>query len=218
MAKNNDNNFDLTAPVYDDRMPIHKPRTWNPRDVYQAYAAFILANNPQCWGKYNHAAKRRNYWIYMTVVDKQGRPRVVEVMNYRRWKAIMHSYFEAARDAIIFRGEGLSLGHLGMIKAKRIERNLNNKAIDWGATDKRPKVMGDDGKLKPDQYICFVDKDYVMIGWKKYRQFTNEKMYEFEPSNDNIKKDGFKGQFSSANRQTPALRLLYEYFPMKDKT
>ena len=28
------------------------PRTWVQRDLYQEYAAYILKNDPQCWGKY----------------------------------------------------------------------------------------------------------------------------------------------------------------------
>lgn len=213
-----DNNFTLTEPVYDDRIPIQTPKTWNPRDVYQVYAAFILTNNPQCWGKYNSSAKRKNYWIYMTVVDKQGKPKVVEVMNYRRWKAIMTAYFTSARQAIIYKGEGLSLGHLGLIQAKRVDRNPNNRMIDWGATDKRPRMIGEDGKERPDVYIYFTDKDYVMIGWSKYQHYVNEKMYEFEPSNGNRKTDGFKEEFVKANKTSPVLRMLYRYFPMKKMT
>jgi len=89
MEKSNDNGS----------MPIKKPRSWNPRDVYQEYAKFILASDPQCWGKYSTSAGKKNYWIYKTI-GQGDKTRVVEVMNYPRWKAIMTAYFQSARTRI----------------------------------------------------------------------------------------------------------------------
>lgn len=197
----------------DDRMPIKKPRTWNPRDMYQEYAKFILANDPQCWGKYNPGASRKNYWIYKTI-EVRGKPKIVEVMNYPRWKAIMTAYFDAAKERII-EGEGLSMGQLGMIRARRCERNHANRQVDFGATNKRPKVWDEKSQaMKPDITIFFTDDDYVLISWRKYTYYTNEKYYEFEPSNGDKQKDGFREQFSRANKVNPSLRFRYEYYPL----
>lgn len=199
----------------DARMPISRPRVWNPRDIYQMYAASILQADPQCWGKYNSRARRKNYWIYKTV-NVKGKATIVEVMNYKRWKRIMHAYFTAARNRMIFFGEGLSLGRLGLIKPRRIERNFSNLMVNWGETQKRPKIEKN-GKLVYD-FVYFDDPDYVMLGWRKYRSYTNEQMYEFEPSNGNRKVDGFKEQFVHANNENKTLKFLYEYIPMRVKT
>lgn len=197
-----------------DRMPIQKPRTWNPRDMYQEYAKYILANDPQCWGKYNTSAGRKNYWIYKTI-GKGDKTRVVEVMNYARWKAMMLAYFESAKIRIIEHGEGLSLGgHLGMIRAKRCERNHLNKQVNFLETAKRPKVWDEQKqKMVPDKLVFWVDADYIQIGWKKYKYRTNEKYYEFEPSSGDDAK-GFKDQFSTANKLNPLLKFCYQYYPL----
>lgn len=197
-----------------DRMPIQKPRTWNPRDMYQEYAKFILANDPQCWGKYSQSAKRNNYWIYKTV-DRGGKAKVVEVINYNRWKMMMTAYFESARTRIIEHGEGLSLGgHLGMIQAKRCERNHENKQVNFLETSKRPKIWSEEKQTMVPDLVYWVDSDYIRISWKKYKYRTNEKYYEFVPSNGDDRKMGFKDQFSQANMTNPLLKFCYQYYPL----
>lgn len=212
----NSNYIDPAEPMYDVRMPMLKPRMWNPSDVYQQYALHLLASDPQCWGKYNVKAiqqARLNFWIYKTVMVK-GKPTVIEVINYKRWKRIMFAYFAAARIRIIFFGEGLSLGRLGLIKARRVERNFSNRMINWAATAKVEKVEKD-GKLVPKHYVYYDDPDYIMLGWRKYMSYTNEAMYEFEASPRNRIGNSFKNQFIDANRANPVLKFLYEYIPMK---
>lgn len=210
MAKNNDN---IVLPN------TVTPKVWHTRDLYQEYAAFILRNDLQCWGKYNVPAKRKNYWIYKTVKMPSGATKVVEVMNYRRWKQVVTTYFEAAKRRIIFEGAILSLGHLGRIWPKRIERDFTKPRTNWIATMRQPKVLRE-GKLVPERIIYYTEEDYIRIGWRKNNHYTNEAVYEFKPTNNDgvYGALGFSQEFSRANMSDPMLKFKYEYFPLKDRS
>lgn len=195
-----------------ENVPIKKPRMWNPQAVYQEYANQVLRDNPQCWGKYSKPAKMKNYWIYMTITVKEV-PKVVEVINYRRWKAIMVAYFESAKQHII-QGGYLTLGErLGYIKARRCERNHAEKRVNFLETMKQPKVLNAEGKMVPEKVILWVDDDYIRISWKKTRQVHNETFYEFKPTDGDENKAGFSQEFSQANMADPLLKYKYDYYP-----
>lgn len=191
-------------------------KTWGIQELYTRYAEYVLANNPQCWGKYSNAVKMKNYWIYTTVKNK-----VVEVINYKRWKAIIHAYFEAAKKYII-QGECFNLGdHLGSIKARCCQRDHRNKMINWEQTMKGPMRRDSEGNLllnergnpMPEKLVYHIDDHYVRIAWRKTRFITNEGMYEFIPTKGDGKRTGFRDAFSQANLQDPALKNQYDYYP-----
>lgn len=181
------------------------PHEWNLRDTYQEYAAYILKNDPQCWGKYNIPANRKNYWIYKTVNGK-----IVEVMNYKRWQKIIEAYFESAKRHVIYEGSIFSLGNLGRIAAKRCERNFEKPKINHHATRQQPRVMNGEGRMVAQHIIYYTDPEFLRIGWRKNHVLTNESVYVFLPTRG---RKGFTTEFSKANTIDPSLRYKYEYFP-----
>lgn len=193
-----------------NRKNVVKPKVWNSREVYMHYADELLAANPEWWGRYSKKRKLKNFWIYRNDL-KAGK--VVEVMNYDRWMDVLAGYFMSARTHITH-GEPLNLGNdLGRIEGKRVERNFANKKINFRATAERPKVMGENGKLRPDIIIFYTDDDWVRISWVKSKHLTNETAYKFVPCAGDKNKDGFKEQFSNANMQNPSLKFKYRFHP-----
>lgn len=185
-----------------------KPKVWNPKDVYQHFAAQLLEKNPEYWGKYSKPRRMKNFWVYTKLNGK-----VVEVTNFDRWRNVMVAYFQSARDSII-QGQYLNMGNfVGKICARRVERNHKNLKIDFAATRQRPKVLGTDGKMHPDMIIYHTGDDWCRIAWLKTGQLPNETAYKFNPTDGDSVKDGFRQQFSKANKENPNLKYCYDYFP-----
>ena len=185
---------------------IVKPKTYLSKDVYIAYATRLLKENPEYWSKYNRPRVMSHYWIYVKRKNK-----VVEVMNFDRWLSIIKTYVTKSMSCII-EGETLVLGHnLGRIAGKHIERNHENKQVNWEETRKQPKILSPvTGKMIPERFIYFTEDYYPRIGWFKTKKLTNETVYEFSPTSG---KRGFKTTFSKAHRENPLLKFRYQYFP-----
>lgn len=184
-----------------------KPRTYACKDVYKAYAAQLVKENPGYWGKYNK--RMPNYSVY-----KQEGQKVIEVISYPRFKRIIETWFQQAQSYIIA-GEILTLGHnLGKIGARRVERNFKNKQVDWKKTmDMWQK------KNKREGLMYHLGEDWIRIGWKKPGKIKNEHFYRFTPANGNSSTDvGFKKLFSMANQTDPTLKFRYQYFPYLKET
>lgn len=213
---------------------------WTPAEVYQAYVAELLKNNPpvtqlvekRCkpygkrkaerivkhqrvvggyWGKRNRISNVPNFWIY-TMITRNGKEQIVEVINQERWLKIMDAYFLKARDLII-QGHELNMGaNLGAIQPRRIERNHASRTVDQAATKKQPMLPDENGKLVK-RIIYYTDDYYVRVAWQKNHKITNERTYEFKPSGKNINGNGFQQLFSKANIDNPALKLNYPFHP-----
>ncbi len=179
-----------------------EPKTWNLRDVYSDFTEKLLKDNPEYWGRWSVSARQRNYWIYTKVGTS-----VVEVINYERWKNIVRGYFLEARKCIID-GEVLTMGRIGRIEAKCVERNHNNLQVDWGETRLQPKVMNAKGKMVPQTIIYYTDDHWLRIGWRKGK-VSNILFYKFSATDGNASKKGFKQEFADANRVNPELRHVY---------
>lgn len=195
---------------------IQTPKTWTGRDVYQDFATKLLKENPDWWGRYSKTRKMRNFWIYRND-PKVGK--VIEVINYDRWMEVVSQYFIGARARII-EGEPLNMGNnVGRIEGRRAERNFANRRIDFHETSKRPKIVGLDGVARPDQIIYYTDNDWVRIAWLKTKKLTNETGYTFLPCEGDRVKEGFKAQFSRANKENQMLKYRYRFYPYirKDK-
>lgn len=166
------------------------------------------------WGKRNLKNRMNNHWIYNRVRLPSGQQKIVEVMSWPRWKKIMESYFLGASDRIIM-GESLNMtNRLGFIEPRHIERNHENRQINFHETGKQPKVLDPDtGKMKAAVNIYFTDDSYPRIAWRKNRQITGERSYEFLPCHGDEKGLGFKQRFSEANLQNPALKFTYPWYP-----
>lgn len=187
--------------------PIVTPRTWNARAIYLDFVEKLLKANPDYWTKYSKSCRMRHFWVYTTNNNK-----LIEIINFDRWKDIMHAYFMSARIHIIG-GEGLNMGNfVGKIFPKRVERNHKNKQVNWKATHARPKVWNEEKqKWLPDVMIYYVDDEWIRISWSKTKQLPNETVYTFIPCSGSKVSKGFQEQFSQENNKNPTLKLNYTY-------
>lgn len=182
---------------------LKSPRaTRTVKDAYVEYATQILKDNPEFWSKYNH--KTPHYQVF-----KRGVNRVIEVISYPRYRAIVEEWFNGAAHYII-QGSVLTLGNrLGRIAPRRVERNFKNEQIDWKATKAMWERKGERKGL-----VYFTDEEWIRIGWKKTGKLKNSFLYRFSPAEGNtLTQRGFKKEFSQANRENPLLKLKYEFYP-----
>lgn len=197
-----------------NRKSIVQPKVWNAKDTYLDFATKLLQSNPDYWSKFSKKRKMRHFWIYTTVNNK-----LVEVINFDRWKNIIHAYFMSARTHIT-NGEALNMNnYIGKILPKCVERNHSNQKVNFSETAKRPKVWSDKyQKMVPDVIVYFTDDEWVRIGWKKTKKLANETVYKFSACSGDKYLAGFVEQFSQANTKDPLLKLSYEYHPYIDKS
>jgi len=177
------------------------------KDVYKAYAEDLLKRNPDYWGKFG--MRIRNAIIY-----KQVGKNVVEVISYPKFKEIIDTYFTRAKHYII-EGYEFNLGNdLGKVAGRRVERNLSNLQINYGATGKMPK----DENGKPTKIIYYTDPDWCRIGWKKTLHVKNITQYAFVPTPHDMRGHGFKYEFSKALEANKLLKYRYEFYAyIRDK-
>lgn len=166
------------------------------------------------WSKFNTSRGISHFWIYTRVRLATGQWKVVEVINYDRWLKIMETYFLIARKHIIS-GEALNLtSRLGYIEPRHIERSHENKQVNFPETARQPKVWDPVAeKMKAAIVIYHTDDTYARIAWRKLKQLPGERSYEFIPCHGDKEGNGFKQQFSQANKQNPALKTTYPYYP-----
>lgn len=185
-----------------------KPKTYRIGEIYQDYVKKILSENPEYWSRYSKTQKTSNYWVYRKEYNN-GNWSVVEVISYPVFKEILTEYFVRAKEAIIA-GAELNLGNdLGIIAARRVERNHKNKAVNWAETNKQPK----NEKGKPSKIIYYTDDDWCRIGWVKSGKLKNHKNYQFVPTPDDARGGGFVKEFSRALMLNPLLKYKYKYYP-----
>jgi len=206
------------------------------KHIWEAYAAKILADNPEYWGKYHN--KIHNFYIYHKlnyidtvygheIVDGKRvqvpRPiqtsKIVEIYSYTKFRKIVECFFDKAKTAIV-NGEAVSINRCGKICAKRVERDFRSSSqrlVNWSKTRLQPKIFDPvAGKNKYAKLIYFTGDDWCRIGWYK-PGMRNETVYEFEPSNRNSgATTGFKHEFSEALTSNPLLKYRYLYCPIKD--
>jgi hypothetical protein len=198
--------------------PIHEPKIWYMKELYQDYAAKLLGAHPEWWGKYEKRIKMRNCYVYAHEGNK-----VVEKMSWFLWKEIIERYYFKAKDAII-QGEVLRLGSsLGKIRAIRVERDYRKPAVNWHATyqhnPKKPKTETVTDEPKPKlQLIYHQDEDWCRIAWEKLDMLKNENAYQFSPAEKNMATGkGFKAEFSDALKKNPLLKYRYKFHPLVNK-
>lgn len=184
-------------------LPIHRVDA-----IYKQYAKQVLKENPEFWGRYSRNHKMSNFWIYRREY-KNGERSVVEVISYPVFREVLAVYFTEAKTVIIEGGE-VNLGNnLGVIAARRVERNHKNRAINFAETAKQPKKENG----KPAKIIYWTDDDWIRIGWIKSGKIANVKNYAFVPTPDDTCGGGFKAEFSRANMADPLLKYKYRFFP-----
>lgn len=182
-------------------------------DIWQAYVKDLLKENPEYWTRY--ANYTSNYAVY-----RKAGVKVEEVMNYKRFRKILDTYFSRAKKMVI---EGMAVnitGNVGKICARRVERDYRKKKqfmINWNETRKGPLIPDPviPGKLKYKTIIYFTGDDWCRIGWHKTGKITNETVYEFKPSARSWDgKTGFEMEFNKAMQADPLLKYQYLFFPI----
>jgi hypothetical protein len=175
-----------------------------PKHIYLDYITQVAADNPAL--KVIKAPKSGKLAMPYILINGQ-----TIVLTYDRWFNIMASYLEQARKSIID-AERLSMGKLGWIHAKRIERNFRNKKINWKETNKQEKVFDQEKqRMVPVRKIYYTGDDYCRVGWSERK--GHAVLYKFIPTYSSRQRVGFKQQFSNANIQNPVLKLKYIYYP-----
>jgi hypothetical protein len=189
-----------------------KTATHNPSDVYEAFAQLVLKENPEAWPKHSRVKKRKNNEIF--VMKKAGSIMVPEeIISIERWLRIVNLYYLLARKKVIAGGK-FRFGHrLGVIQARTVSRNFNNKQVNWAETKKQPMVVDPEtGKRKRAKIIYHTSETYCRIAWEKLGAITNERVYKFKPSKGNRSGKGFSGEFCAALRADPLLETRYKQF------
>lgn len=181
------------------------------KDVWKVYSAQLLSINSDWWGTYHN--KLSDSKIYRKV-NINGKEKVELVFSYDQFRQIIDEFFLGAKQAIIA-GEAVNLGNnIGKICARRVERNHNNKQVNWGRTNLQPKVLNEKtGKMVPKKLIYFTDDDYCRIGLHKTGRIKNETVYEFVPTEMNKCGTGFKQELAAALKSNILLKFRYLYYP-----
>lgn len=171
------------------------------KDAYVTYAEELLRSTPGLWSKYSNKTPHNH------VYRREG-TKIIEVISYKRYKAIIYSYFKEAKGYIID-GYALSLGHnLGRIAGRRVERNFANKQVNWPVTEEMWRKKGERKGL-----VYYLDEDWIRISWTKTNKVRNLFLYKFRPAAGNIKGTGFRKEFTTANQKNPLLKYRYAYYP-----
>ena len=187
--------------------------TYVVKDMWIAYAEKMLKANPGWWSRYDN--KCRHFKI--GYVDSTGR--MVEVMNYTKFRKTLEYYFDRAKRAII-QGECINMtSHVGKICVKRVERDFRKgkqRRIDWFKTRQQPKVWSEEKqKMVYSRVIYFTSDEWCRIAWIKNGAIENETVYEFAPANRNSAgTSGFKLEFSEAQKADSLLKYQYLFNPL----
>lgn len=190
-------------------MTPHIPKVHTLKDVYADYAKKILAEHPDWFSRYDTKCSVSNGIIYAREKGK-----LVVKTSWVIWKNTVCSYYHRAKNAII-KGETLRIGAgVGKIRGCRIERDMNNKEVDWFATKKLNRRDENGFMIK----VYHTSEDYCRIEWVKFGMLQNEKAYNFDPAEKNTTTGkGFKGEFSQALINDPFLKYRYVYYPLHKK-
>ena len=190
-----------------------KPKTYHLKDIWENYAATLLAANPEWWGIVHN--KVQNYYLYRKYTDDKGRNNVIEVFSYDKFRDIAETYFGLAKEAIV-KGEALDMtSGVGKVCARRVQRNHTHKTINFHRTKLQPKVWSDKhGKEIRKNIIYYTSDDWCRIGWHKFGKMKNETMYEFVITKNAKSGVAFNQQLDKALKADPLLKYKYIYFPL----
>lgn len=175
-------------------------------DIYQAYVIKLLRENPTYWTRYSNKVK--NYWVYRSV-KTAGKNYVETVISYPQFRNIVEQYFTRAKDYIIL-GASINMGsNIGIIAARRVERNFSKRLINFAESAK----YKDPTTGKYTKIIFYDDDDWLRIGWEKTNNLANSGVYKFMPTPNDMHGGGFKREFSRANQRNPLLKYKYKFYP-----
>lgn len=194
-----------------------KNDTYYLKDIWEYYSYKMLASN-ETWVGVNQD-KIKNYRIYAKYVDENGKKRIEEVMTYKVFADAMRTFFDLAKQQVVQGGTLKLKGHLGVIAARRVQRDHSKKTINFHKTNLQEKVWSEEHqKMVPKRIIYFITDDWCRIGWHKVRRWLkNVTVYEFRPAKDLKSEKGFNQLLSKALADNPNLKFKYIFYPLKRK-
>lgn len=183
-----------------DGMTIHTTL-----EMYRWYVKQMLLKDKGLYTEYDKVIRRKGIYVLLRrgVSGSSG-----VHMTYTWFRAILEKANTKAKEAII-RGQAYNLGrYLGILMARRIERDFRKPTIDFAATDKYMKENPNSPKL----WVYKTDEDYCRVGWDKPSlRIANIIVYEFKPSVE------FKKKFSLANAKNDILKHSYKFYPLNKR-
>lgn len=193
-------------------MKEFKAKTFNVPDFYNAYAARLLAENPDYYSTSKQGNPIPHYYIW-----KHGKLGPIEVINYMTFSNVVREYYKLAVEKVL-EGKKFKLGpDLGYIQVFRYKRDPRNLVPDWHSslkykeeliskneplTEIRP-MRNRDGELIRDKEGNILKKEYKR--WLIY--YTDEEY----PYIKWVKERFAKGKYSKSDK-VPYLRI-YKFKP-----
>lgn len=190
------------------------PKIHHLKDVWNWYSNTLLSGNPEWWGVYKDRVT--NYYIYRKYTDGDGKRVVIEVFSWPKFRHIIETYYDKAKDAIIA-GEAVDMKmRIGKICARRVQRSHNKRVINYAKTMKQPKIYSEKmGREVRAKVIYYTADDWCRIAWNKTKQLTNESVYEFFPTSNTKSGNCFCQQFSRVLTANKLLKYKYPYYPLR---
>lgn len=200
---------------------LEKPVTYHIKDIWEAYSLKLLATHSQ-WFSANPPEYDKVYTgvvnssIAGKAINEKGKLTMVEMFNYKKFKEVVETFFELAKEEVV-QGNALDMMHgIGVICARRIERNHKSRSVDFNKTKQQPKVWNEEKqRWMRSRIIYFTGDDYCRIGWQKMGKLKNETVYEFQITRKCPNGRGFDQQLSSALIKNPLLKYKYPFYPIK---
>lgn len=189
------------------------PKTYHLNNIWEQYAATLLAANPEWWGVVHN--RIQNHTLYRKYKDESGRNIVIMTFCYEQFKKVVSTYFQLAQDRII-QGEALDMtSGVGKICMRRVERNHSHKSINFHKTKLQPKVWSEaHGREIRKKIIYHVSDDWSRVGWHKFGKMKNETVYEFRITKNAKSGIGFNQKIDKALKENPLLKYKYIFFPL----
>jgi hypothetical protein len=190
--------------------------TYHMKDVWEFYALKLLRQNPAWCGVYKD--KIQNYYIYAKYTDSTGKKHIDEVLSYKVFMDSMKVLMDLAKSSVVD-GELFSMGRLGYLAARRVQRDHSKKVVNYERTNQQPKVWNEEKqKFVPSKLIFYTTDDWCRVGWHKQPKWVpNLTVYEFKPAKDLRSGKGFNQIMVKALKSNPMLKYKYFYYPLQKR-
>ena len=181
---------------------------------------YFTENTKQIYAKKSELYEADNRIKHLEQVDHNSSQ---VVMSESKFKSILYSFNQKARDAMIDDGKVLNIrNRIGFLFVQKIARDNKyaSKSLrmpNWAESKKYKQELIDKGiQIKDDKHpdgkkwIVYYDDDYYLrVSWTKKKgasRVKNHPFYSFEPSRGET---GMRKQLSRANMKNPFLHKTY---------
>lgn len=141
-------------------------------------------------------------------------------LDWKTFRKICEDFNKSVMEDIVLEGGEFNQGHhLSTISVIRIERNYNNKQVDWKASREYKQELLDEGKELYDpetgeghKWLIFhTDDFYCRFYWKKKKcKIPNKTVYSFHPTG------GKKGNKTKLKEKLRGDDLAYTDFDLAE--